>query len=117
MLAKGLAIGLVAGVMSALLGVGGGIIMVPAMTYLLDIPFKMAVGTSLAVIIPTALSGVARHASFGNVNWKIAAVLAAGAVVGAYGGATLAQKLPELVIKRIFAILLAYTAIRMFLGK
>lgn len=111
------AIGLAAGLLSAVLGVGGGIIMVPAMVMLLGVDAKVAVGTSLAVIIPTAITGVWRHYSYGNVDVKTAALLAVGAVIGAYFGALLAQSLPDQLVKRLFALLMVVTAVKLVTGK
>jgi uncharacterized membrane protein YfcA len=108
--------GLIAGTFSALLGVGGGVILVPAMQYL-GVPFKVAVGTSLAVIIPTALTGVVRHYSFGNVDFKVAAIMVVGAVLGANIGAALLKYVPELAAKRLFALFMVYVAYRLFCGK
>lgn len=110
-------IGLAAGVLSAVLGVGGGIIMVPAMVMILGLESKIAVGTSLAVIIPTAITGVLRHYSYGNVDLKVAALLAAGAVVGAYFGALLVESLPDQLVRRLFATLMVVTAVKLFTGK
>jgi uncharacterized membrane protein YfcA len=110
-------LGLAAGILSALLGVGGGIIMVPVMVMLLGVAPKVAVGTSLAVIIPTALTGVLRHYSNGNVDLRMALMLAVGAVIGAYLGASLAESLPDQLVKRLFALLMIVTAVKLFTGK
>lgn len=115
-LALALALGGFAGTISSLLGVGGGIVLVPVLIYVLGLPIHQAVGTSLAVIVPTALMGVVRHYGFGNINLSIAIFLAVGAIAGAYLGAALAEMLPALVLKKIFAALLAITAVRMFLA-
>jgi uncharacterized membrane protein YfcA len=82
-------IGLLGGVTSGLFGVGGGIVMVPAMLLLLSPPIrdiKQAVGTSLAVIIPTAAVGSLRHHQFQNVHWPTVLILAPMALVGTWGG-------------------------------
>src|SRR5207247_9898234 len=81
------AIGLVAGALSALLGVGGGLIMVPAMVYLLRVRQHRAHGTSLAVILPAAVAGVYRYQQAGHVEWGLVIPLAEGGVLGAMGGA------------------------------
>jgi uncharacterized membrane protein YfcA len=85
-------IGLVSGVTSGLFGVGGGIVMVPAMIFLLSPPIrdiKQAVGTSLLVIIPTALMGSYKHFTQGNIEWRTALSLAPLAIAGSYFGAWL----------------------------
>src|SRR3954469_7311287 len=90
-------IGLVSGITSGLFGVGGGIVMVPAMLFFLSPPIrdmKQAVETSLAVIIPTALMGTWKHfhkdPAISNVNWPVVFALAPTAIVGGYIGAWLA---------------------------
>src|SRR5262245_43873587 len=95
-------IGLVSGVASGLFGVGGGIVMVPAMVYLLSTNMKVAVGTSLVVIIPTALMGSLKHYQLGHVNWRLAASLIPLAVVGGFIGAALTKPLPAETLKKLF---------------
>ncbi|MBN8249468.1 MAG: sulfite exporter TauE/SafE family protein [Verrucomicrobia bacterium] len=112
-----LAIGLLGGFASGLLGVGGGIIMVPAMNLLAQVPIKTAIGTSLAVIIPTALIGVREHHRQGNVDWRIALPIAVTAIVGGYIGARLAGSVSPVLLKRSFGILMVLVGARMALGK
>jgi uncharacterized membrane protein YfcA len=107
-------VGFVAGTTSALCGVGGGIVVVPALVLLRAIDVKTAIGTSLAFIVPTAIVGVLRTPGH-RVDYRVAAVLVAGGVVGAPLGAWLAQTLPEAWVKRIFAVLLAAVAVKLFL--
>ena len=111
-----LLLGLSAGVLSSLLGVGGGIILVPGMIYLLKIPTKIAIGTSLAIIIPTAVIGVYRHNINGNVNWKVMLLISLGAVTGSYLGALLNEMLPDVVLRKIFVVLLIVMAIKIWRG-
>src|SRR5207247_8553146 len=80
-------IGLFAGAFSALLGVGGGLLMVPAMVYMLRVRQHRAHGTSLAVILPAAVAGVYRYQQAGHVEWGLVIPLAEGGVLGAMGGA------------------------------
>jgi uncharacterized membrane protein YfcA len=95
-------VGLGSGVISGLFGVGGGIVMVPAMHFLLKMDFKMAVGTSLAIIIPTAMMGATQHYSMGNINWKAALVIAPLAIVGSWAGAKMTGGLQPEHLKRAF---------------
>lgn len=98
-------IGLVSGITSGLFGVGGGIVMVPAMMFLLSPPIrdiKQAIGTSLIVIIPTALMGSYKHFTQGNVDWRTAAALAPLAIAGSYLGAWLTTHIPADNLKRAF---------------
>ena len=108
LLLPGIGVGLVVGTLSGLFGIGGGILMVPALYYLWHHDMQMAVGTSLAVMIPTALAGTLRNASFGTVDWRTAGLLAVGGIVGAYLlGAPLAQHIPSETLKRLFGIMTA----------
>jgi uncharacterized protein len=98
-------IGMVTGIVSGLFGVGGGLIMVPAMTLLLSPPIrdiKQAIGTSLAVIIPTALIGTWKHHSNQNVDWRIAVALVPTAAIGAWIGAHLVTVIHAEDLKRGF---------------
>ncbi|MEK7706370.1 MAG: sulfite exporter TauE/SafE family protein [Verrucomicrobiota bacterium] len=98
-------IGLVSGVTSGLFGVGGGIVMVPAMIFLLSPPIrdiKQAVGTSLLVIIPTALMGSYKHFTQGNIEWRTALSLAPLAIAGSYFGAWLTTHIAADNLKRAF---------------
>lgn len=98
-------IGLVGGVASGLLGIGGGIVMVPAMVYFLSPPIKdikQAIGTSLIVIVPTALMGSFKHYQQGNIDWRTALSLAPLAITGGYLGAWLTTQIPADQLKRGF---------------
>lgn len=108
-------VGLLAGVVSALCGVGGGVIVVPALLWLKGFDIKLAVGTSLAMIIPTALVGVWRKWPTGQVDLKVAAIVAGGAIVGAVVGSWLTDVLPDVWVKRTFAVVLAAVSVKLFL--
>jgi len=110
-------IGLAAGLVGGALGVGGGLLIVPALVLLFKQPYHTAVGTSLMVIIPIAVAGALRHHALGNTNFHLAAAMAIGGIIGAISGATLIQYIPALVAKRVFAVFLVYVAIRMWYGK
>jgi len=110
-------LGFVAGFLGGALGVGGGIIIVPALVLLLKQPYQTAVGTSLMVIIPIAIAGAWRHYTLGNTNINLAAVMTIGGVLGAVGGATIIQYVPEVWAKRAFAVFLIYVAVRLWSGK
>src|SRR5207302_6674152 len=77
------AMGLVAGFASGLLGVGGGIVMVPVMSGILGMPLKRALGTSLAIIAFMVIPGTAVHAALGHINWTIFLWLSIGVIPGA----------------------------------
>lgn len=111
--AIGLLVGAVAGVLSGLLGIGGGAVMVPAMTLLMGLSQHMAQGTSLLVIIPTAISGSMTHFRMGNIQLRTATWLSAGGVVGAVGGSFLALASPDAILRLLFGCYLAFTGLRM----
>ena|SRR5690242_16585504 len=99
-------LGLLAGVLSGLFGVGGGILFVPTLTLGLGLTQLHAEATSLLAIIPTALAGAVQQYRYGNVRWRAAALIGISAVVGVEAGAQIAESLPENVLQRLFAILL-----------
>ncbi|WP_084127584.1 sulfite exporter TauE/SafE family protein [Demequina sp. NBRC 110054] len=87
-------VGLLAGLLSGLFGVGGGIVIVPLLSLILGFDHRLAAGTSLAAIVPTAAVGVITYATHGSVAWVAALVIALGAVVGAQAGSWLLHRLP-----------------------
>lgn len=107
-------LGLVSGTLSGVLGIGGGIIIVPALNQIFKVPMNVAVGTSLLIIIPSAISGSLTHYTKGNLNIGLAVLVMIGAVIGSYLGARAAAAVPELWLKRAFALLLVYVAVNMF---
>ncbi len=102
-------LGLTAGVLAGMFGVGGGILFVPALVAL-GLGQHEAIGTSLLAIIPTVAVGTWRQARYGNVQWRAALVLGAAAVVSAQGGVVLAQSLSGQTLRRLFAVLLVAVA-------
>lgn len=107
-------IGVVAGALSGMFGVGGGVLMVPAMVLWLGIDQRLASGTSLAAIIPIAVFGVGGFAVQDQIDVPAAALLAVGAVVGAPVGAWLIHRIPVARLRAGFALLLVATAVRLF---
>lgn len=110
-----LMIGLGAGLVSGLLGVGGGLVMVPLLSGWLGMPLKLVLGTSLAAIVALVIPGTIVHASLGNIDWTLCIALIAGAVPGALLGARLAlgtreRTLRILVGSFLLVIALAYGA-------
>jgi len=110
-------IGLAAGFLAGLLGIGGGVLMVPAMVLLLGFDQHVAQGTSLLVIIPAALSGSYTHHRNGRLFLRDAAFLAAGGVIGAVIGSVFALSIEDDILRRLFAGFLLITAARMLLPK
>jgi uncharacterized membrane protein YfcA len=102
-------LGVVAGVLAGMFGVGGGILFVPTLT-LLGLTQLHAEASSLLAIIPTVIVGVWRHNRYGNVRWKPAAVIGVASIGAAVGGAQVAESLPESTLRKLFAVLLLFTA-------
>jgi uncharacterized membrane protein YfcA len=110
-----MALGLAAGVLSATLGVGSGILLVPALVLLMGLPQKSAQGTTLVVMVPMALAGALRYMANPQVEISFARVLllSVGGVVGAMIGATIVAYVPGPVLRRLFALFLVTVAVRM----
>lgn len=103
-------IGAVAGVIAGMLGVGGGVLFVPALTIFLDLNHVDAEATSLLAIVPVALVGAYKQRSHGHVDVRDAVTIGGLAVVGATVGVVLANVLPERAVQIGFAFLLLYVA-------
>lgn len=109
-----LGIGLAAGLLSGLFGVGGGTVIVPMLLLLLHMDQRLAAGTSLAAIVPTATVGVVSYAIHGSVAWVPAVILAAGAVIGAQGGTWLLARLPQNALRWGFVGFLVVVIVMLF---
>lgn len=109
-------VGFGAGLLAGLFGVGGGILIVPALALGLGLPLVLAKGTSLAVIIPTAVMGTVRNHSVGLTAFRPAAVVGAAGVVSAFAASRLSIGLDEHVAAVLFAVLLAGAAANMVFG-
>ena len=109
-------IGIVAGVVSGVFGVGGAIVIVPGLVLLLGLPQHTANGTSLAaLLLPVGLLGTLEYYKRGQVNLAYAAVLAAGLFFGALAGAKLAGMLADATLRKAFAVFLLLVAARLLL--
>jgi len=108
-----LGLGVTAGLLSGMFGIGGGTIIVPALMLLVGFSIKMANGTSLAaLLLPVGLLGAIEYYRQGQVNIIAAICLVIGLFIGAYFGAKITIGLPELMVKRAFGVLLLLLAIR-----
>lgn len=107
-------IGMTGGFVSGLFGVGGGLIFVPFLVLLLGVNLHLAIGTSLAAIVPTALIGALQHASQGQVDLKIALLLALFAILGTWLGTHLSLNLDTHILRKAFAVFMVFLAVRMF---
>ena len=109
-----IAVGLAAGLLSGLFGVGGGTVIVPMLVLLLGFDQKLASGTSLAAIVPTATVGVISYAIHGSVDVVVALILAAGSVVGAQIGSWLLARLSQNAIRWGFVAFLIVVIVMLF---
>jgi uncharacterized protein len=107
-------IGLVAGMLSGLVGVGGGIVIVPALVFFLGFSQHQAQGTSLGLLLlPIGIFAVMNYYNKGHIDVKVVLVMAIAFVVGGYFGSKIALNISQDLLRKIFAIVLFYTAIKM----
>jgi uncharacterized protein len=104
------ALGLVAGVLSGLFGIGGGTLFVPTLTLVLGLTQLHAEASSLLAILPTAAAGAWQQRRYGNVRWRAALVLGLAAIAGVEAGVQIAEALPEHVLRRLFGLLMLAVA-------
>ena len=109
------ALGLVAGLFAALFGVGGGIVIVPALMAVLHFEPRLAAGTSLAAIGITACFGVIAYVTVGHVEWAEAVLIGLPAVLGALAGTWLQQRISSRVLMLLFAGFIVIVAVRLLL--
>lgn len=107
--ALAIALGLTAGVLAGMFGVGGGILFVPTLTWL-GLTQLHAEATSLLAIIPTVLVGVWRQQRYGHLQARPAIIIGIASIGAAVGGVQLAESLPEHVLRKLFAVLMLATA-------
>jgi uncharacterized protein len=107
--ALALILGLAAGVLAGVFGVGGGILFVPTLVAI-GLSQHDATGTSLLAILPTVVAGTWRQQRYGNVRWRAAFVIGLAAAASAQGGVFLAESLADRTLRRLFAVLLILVA-------
>jgi uncharacterized membrane protein YfcA len=108
-------LGLAAGTFSGFMGLGGGILLAPALVYIFGLTQHQAQGTSLAVMIPPiTLLAALKYYHSGNVRLDIAVFIAFGFIAGGLVGATLAHGIPDAVLKKIFGLILLLVGVKMF---
>ncbi|MEA3510810.1 MAG: sulfite exporter TauE/SafE family protein [Actinomycetota bacterium] len=112
-LVKALALGAIAGVVAGLFGVGGGVIVVPGLVLWLALSQREASGTSTATIVASSAAAMIAFGINGNVDWRAAGLILIGSVVGAWGGAWIAERVNERALAITFALVLAVAGIRM----
>lgn len=107
-------VGIAAGVLGGLVGVGGGIIIVPALVYFLGFSQKTAQGTSLGLImLPVGILGVLQYYKQGHVDFRVVGILAVGFLIGSFFGSKIALGLSQETVKKVFAVLMILIAIKM----
>lgn len=108
------AIGLVAGMLSGMIGIGGGVVIVPALVYFLGLTQLEAQGTSVALMLPPiGILAAMNYYKSGNLDWKYAVVIALTFVIGGYFGSKISLSLPQTTLKRIFGGVLMFVAVKM----
>jgi uncharacterized protein len=107
-------LGVAAGILAGMFGVGGGILFVPALVAL-GLGHHVATGTSLLAILPTVVVGTWRQSRYGNVRWRPALVLGVAAAASAQAGVVLAEALSDATLRRLFAGLLVLVAVQIAL--
>ena len=111
-------IGIITGAMAGMLGIGGAIIMIPALVYFMGFSQQMAQGTSLAVMLPPiGILAAYNYYKAGHVDIKFAIILAGTFLIGSYFGSKFALTLPQATLKKIFGILLLLVASKMLFSK
>lgn len=112
-----ISIGVFAGILSGFVGVGGGVIIVPALVYVLGMGQHEAQGTSLFILLlPVGILAVYNYSKTSNINWQFGLIVAASFVIGGYIGSKIALKLSPGIVKFIFGIIMAYVSFRMILS-
>ncbi len=110
--------GLIAGILSGVLGLGGGVVVIPALVYILGFSQKEAQGTSLAMLLPPiGILAVLNYYKAGFVDLKAAGIMVVAFLVGSYFSSDYVVKLPEFAIKKIFGIFLLIYAVKLLIEK
>ena len=110
-LPRALVTGAVVGFLTGLLGIGGGFLIVPALTLVLGLPMGMTIGTSLVVIVINSAAGFTAHLNDLDIDWAVTGVFAAAAMAASLAAGRLGRRLPDVVLKRGFAIVVFAVAI------
>ncbi len=118
MIGLALLVGVIVGVVSGIVGIGGGVLFIPALIWIFHMDQHKAQGTSLgALLAPVGIFAFLEYYRKGNADLRIALLLAAGFLVGGYFGAVTAQHISELWLRRVFAIMLVALGARMFFSR
>lgn len=110
-------IGILAGILSGFVGVGGGVIIVPALMYALSMSQHEAQGTSLFILLlPVGILAVNNYWRSGNINWKFGLIVAMTFVIGGYIGSKIALRISPAIVKLVFGVIMAYVSFKMILS-
>jgi len=113
-----LIVGFAAGILSSMVGIGGGTVIVPSLVLIFGLSQKMAQGTSLAMLLPPiGILGVWVYHKNGNVHWPFALILIISFIIGSYFGAKWVQGLSTITVKRIFAVFMIIISVKYLLDK
>ena len=112
-----ISIGLLAGILSGFVGIGGGVVIVPALVFFLGLTQHQAQGTSLFVLaLPVVGLALFNYWKSGNVSWTYGLIIACSFVVGGYFGSKLSLKMSPAVVKLIFGVIMAYVSVKLILS-
>ena len=110
-------IGLFAGIISGFVGVGGGVVIVPALVFFLGLTQHQAQGTSLFILLmPVGILAVMNYSKTANINWNYGLIIALTFVIGGYFGSKLSLKLSPSVVKLVFGLIMAFVSIKLILS-
>lgn len=104
------------GFLASILGIGGGIVHVPFMVYVLNFPVHVAIATSTCILAVSSLAGLVSHAMLGHIVWTSGLAIGAGAFVGAQGGVVLAQRLQSGILMKLASVLVLITGIKFLMN-
>lgn len=113
---KLIAIGFITGIVNGLFGSGGGTIIVPSLVFLVKMEDYKAHATAISIILPLSIISTIIYLKSNIVKFNIGYIIAIGGIIGSFIGAKLLKKIPNLVLRKIFGIIIIITAIRMIIG-
>jgi uncharacterized membrane protein YfcA len=112
-----ISIGLFAGILSGFVGIGGGVVIVPALVFFLGLTQHQAQGTSLFVLVmPVVALALMNYWKTNNVNWQFGLVIATTFIIGGYFGSKLSLKISPSIVKLVFGVLMAYVSFRLIMS-
>ena len=113
---KLIAIGFITGIVNGLFGSGGGTIIVPALVFLVKMEDFKAHATAISIILPLSIISTIIYLKSNLINFNMVYIIAIGGIIGGFIGAKLLKKVPNIILRKIFGIIIIITAIRMIIG-